>query len=77
MGALSQQNRDQSNDEDGLPGLDHMETLEELSNGFTIGYLDGEWYLFDDEGGFVDKYDSREVAETVAFSMKPPRRYGR
>ena len=50
-----------------------METLEELSNGFTIGYLDGEWYLFDDEGVFVDKCDSRELAETVAFSMKPPR----
>jgi hypothetical protein len=60
-----------------VPSLGDLDEVEELENGYRLGYFRGEWHLYDDDGEFVGAFMLRgEDAEAEAYRRKPWGRLG-
>lgn len=58
------------------PHIGDFDDLDELPNGFFLGFHDGVWYLFDDDKKFIGAFTDREAAVDKAREMKPFPKFG-
>ncbi|MCJ8510654.1 hypothetical protein MUU53_22630 [Rhizobium lemnae] len=52
------------------PSIKQLDSSEELPNGFTVGELNGVWYLYDEKERPIGRFTSREFAVAEAARRK-------
>lgn len=55
-----------------IPDLDECDPAIELANGYWVGYLDGMYYLFNDDRKFIAAFRTLEGAVRLAYEIVGP-----